>query len=189
MLLQGADLAALPAKLLICILRGGAVSLGLRLHHVLECTSMSKVVVSLLAASALATTAGAARAPAPSDSRVTPEAAVLAYCGAWSITDGSARDRQLARVWAANGVYMDPEPTLARGLAGLSDAIAEFQKHYPGNRFRCSAPQMDHRSMRVSWVRLGPDGRELSQGMDFYDLALDGRISRIVGFFGAPPAP
>jgi hypothetical protein len=29
----------------------------------------------------------------------------------------------------------------------------------------------------------------LTQGMDFYDLTPDGRIGRVVGFFGAPPAP
>lgn len=148
---------------------------------------MSKFVVSLLAACALASTATATRAAAHSDLRVTPDAAVIAYCAAWSVTDRSTRDRQLARVWAADGVYMDPEPTFAAGLAALSNAIAQFQKHYPGNRFRCSAPQMDHRSMRVSWIRLGADGKPLSQGMDFYDLAPDGRIRRVVGFFGAPP--
>ena len=150
---------------------------------------MSKVVVSLLAAGLLAGTTGATSAATPSGARVTPEAAVVAYCSAWSITDRSTRDRLLASVWTENGVYMDPEPTLAAGLAALSDTIAEFQHDYPGNRFQCSAPQMDHRSMRVSWFRLGPDGKQLSQGMDFYDLAPDGRISRVVGFFGAPPAP
>jgi len=152
-------------------------------------THMSKLVVSLLTAGALASAAVATRAAAKSDLRVTPEAAVVAYCAAWNTTERSTRDRLLARVWAANGVYMDPEPTLAAGRAALSDAIAKFQHDYPGNRFRCSAPQMDHRSMRVSWVRLGPDGKQLGQGMDFYDLAPDGRISRIVGFFGPPPTP
>lgn len=151
-------------------------------------TPMSKLVVSLLAAGALASTAGAMRAPAQSDLRLTPEAAVVGYCAAWSTTDRGARDRLLARVWAANGVYSDPEPTLAVGGAALSAAIAQFQRDYPGNRFQCSAPQMDHRSMRVSWLRLGPDGKPLAQGMDFYDLAPDGRIGRVVGFFGAPPA-
>jgi hypothetical protein len=43
--------------------------------------------------------------------------------------------------------------------------------------------------MRVSWILLRPDGMQLTEGMDFYDLAPDGRISRAVGFFGAPPAP
>ena len=150
---------------------------------------MSKFVVSLLAVIVLASTAAATRAAAQPELRVTPVAAVTGYCAAWSITDRRARDHLLARVWAADGVYMDPEPTLAAGLAALSDAIADFQHHYPGNRFRCSAPQMDHRSMRVSWIRVGRDGKALSQGMDFYDLAADGRISRVVGFFGSPPTP
>lgn len=150
---------------------------------------MSKLAVSLLAVVALANAAMAAPAAAPADLRVTPEAAITGYCAAWNTTDRSTRDRLLARVWAADGVYMDPEPTLAAGRAALSDAIADFQHHYPGNRFRCSAPQMDHRSMRVSWIRLGPDGKSLGQGMDFYDLGSDGRISRIVGFFGPPPTP
>lgn len=128
MLLQGADMAALPAELLICILPELPYRSSSVCTMFWKITSMSKVVVSLLAAGALASTAVAMRAAAQPKLRVTPQAAVVAYCGAWSITDRSTRDRQLARVWAADGVYMDPEPTLARGLAGLSDAIAEFQK-------------------------------------------------------------
>jgi hypothetical protein len=31
------------------------------------------------------------------------------------------------------------------------------------------------------------NGMQLAQGMDFYELAPDGRIRRVVGFFGAPP--
>lgn len=150
---------------------------------------MSKLVVSLLAAGVLASTAVAMRAATQSDLRITPEAAVVAYCAPWNTTDRSARDGLLARVWAVAGVYIDPEPTLAVGRAALGDAIAEFQQHYPGDRFRCGAPQTHHRAIRVSWIRLGPDGKQLAQGMDFHDLAPDGRISRVVGFFGAPPAP
>lgn len=41
----------------------------------------------------------------------------------------------------------------------------------------------------MSWILLGPGGAQLTQGMDFYDLAPDGRIIRVVGFFGAPPTP
>ena len=128
----------------------------------------------------------AAAQPKP---RLTPDAVVVAYCAAWNTTDRRARDRLLARVWAANGVYSDPEPTFVTGRAALSNEIAQFQQDYPGNRFRCSAPQIHHRFMRVSWVRVGPDGKPLGEGMDFYDLAPDGRISQVVGFFGAPPAP
>jgi hypothetical protein len=119
---------------------------------------------------------------------LTPDSAVTNYCAAWSVADRAARDRLLARVWAADGVYSDPEPTLAKGRAGLSNTIADFQRHYPGAHFRCSAPQMHHRAMRVTWILLRPDGTQVTHGVDIYDMARDGRIQRIVGFFGDPPA-
>jgi hypothetical protein len=117
-----------------------------------------------------------------------PDAAVTGYCAAWSITDRSARDRMLERVWAADGVYSDPDPTFATGRAALSEVIAVFQRHYPGTHFRCSAPQLHHRFMRVTWILLKADGGQVTHGVDFYDMARDGRIQRIVGFFGEPPA-
>lgn len=119
---------------------------------------------------------------------VKPEVAVNDYCAAWSVTGRGDRDRMLGKVWAANGVYSDPEPTYAIGVKGLSDAIGEFQRHYPGAHFRCSQPQKHHRFMRVTWVLLRSDGTQVTHGVDFYDMAQDGRIQRIVGFFGDPPA-
>jgi hypothetical protein len=41
--------------------------------------------------------------------------------------------------------------------------------------------------MRTTWVYLNPDGSEIEHGMDFSELAADGRIRRVVGFFGDPP--
>ncbi|HEX4710904.1 nuclear transport factor 2 family protein, partial [Phenylobacterium sp.] len=82
---------------------------------------------------------------------LTPDSAVADYCAAWNAPDRETRDRLLARVWAADGIYSDPEPTLAAGRAALSDAIADFHRHYPGARFRCSAPQAHHNVMRVTW--------------------------------------
>ena len=56
-----------------------------------------------------------------------------------------------------------------------------------GARFRCSAPQTHRRAMRVAWIFLRPDKTEVAHGMDFHELAADGRIRRVTGFFGAPP--
>jgi hypothetical protein len=137
-------------------------------------------------AGGIALLAGAATAqPAP---HLTPQAAIDDYCAAWSVTDRSARDRLLARVWAADGVYSDPSPTLATGRAALSETIAQFQHQYPGSHFRCSAPQAHHSFMQVTWILLAADGKPISHGVDFYDMARDGRIQRIVGFFGDRPA-
>jgi hypothetical protein len=118
---------------------------------------------------------------------LTPDSAVSDYCAAWSTPDRGVRDRLLARVWAPDGVYSDPEPTLAKGRAALSDAIAAFQRQYPGTHFQCSAPQMHHSAMRATWILLRPDGSQVTHGMDVYDMARDGRIQSVVGFFGDPP--
>jgi hypothetical protein len=138
---------------------------------------------------ALASAAVAAHAPASARPTLAPQAAVTGYCAAWNTTDAKERDDLLARVWAKDGVYSDPEPTLAVGRKALSDAIVVFHHSYPGAYFRCSAPQAHHRWMRVTWIALKPDGKELTHGVDFYDMAPDGRIQRVVGFFGDPPKP
>ncbi|HEX7981794.1 MAG TPA: hypothetical protein VF461_24525 [Gemmatimonadaceae bacterium] len=49
---------------------------------------------------------------------------------------------------------------------------------------------------RLGWLADGnvrvtpicPDKTEVARGMDFFELAEDGRIRRVTGFFGAPPA-
>jgi hypothetical protein len=119
---------------------------------------------------------------------LSPALTVTDYCNAWSVTDRAARERLLARVWAPDGAYSDADTPLSKGVSGLSDVIAEFQRHYPGTHFRCSAPQQHHSFMRVTWILLKPDGSPVTHGVDIYDMAPDGQIRRIVGFFGDPPA-
>jgi hypothetical protein len=144
------------------------------------------VKLPLFIISVLGATAGAASAgPA---TPLTPAAAVDGHCAAWNTPDRAERDRLLRRVFASDGVYSDPTPTYVRGRAALSDAIARFQRDYPGARFRCSAPQIHHRSMRVTWVLRRADGTVETEGTDFYELGPDGLIRSVTGFFGPPPA-
>jgi hypothetical protein len=119
---------------------------------------------------------------------VRPAAVVAGHCAAWNTTERAHRDILLRRVFARDGVYSDPTPTYVTGRAALSDAIANFQRQYRGARFRCSAPQTHHRAMRVSWLLVGAYGKVVTQGMDFYELAPDGLIRRVTGFFGPPPS-
>jgi hypothetical protein len=118
---------------------------------------------------------------------LTPDSAVIVYCAAWNTENKAERDRLLARVWTPDGVYSDPNPTRTVGRAALSDTIAALQHRYPGARFRCSAPQVHHSTARTTWLFRKPDGSEIARGMDFFELAEDGRIRRVTGFFGAPP--
>ena len=144
---------------------------------------------SLLVALALGTVLCVAAAGPIAAQRgvLSPEPTVEAYCRAWGTADRADRDRLLARVWAPDGTYTDPESTVVKGRKALSDEIANFLRAYPGGHFRCSSPQVHHRAMRVAWVLLRADGTQWSQGMDFGELAADGRIRRIVGFFGPLP--
>jgi hypothetical protein len=147
---------------------------------------LGAALLSAMAAIATANIATAAdSAPPPA---LTPAEAVAGHCAAWNTTVPAERDRLLRRVLAQDSVYNDPAPTYATGPAALSAVIADFQRHNPGARFRCSAPQVHHGAMRVSWLLVGPDGKVITPGMDFYELSKDGRIHRITGFFGPPPA-
>jgi hypothetical protein len=143
--------------------------------------SAASLSAILLALTSTATIAAPAR-------HLTPAAAVAGHCAAWNTTDRAKRDILLKRVFARDGVYSDPTPTYVTGRAALSKEIASFQRQYPGARFRCSAPQIHHNAMRVSWLLRDRDGKVVTEGMDFYELAPDGLIRRVTGFFGPPPA-
>ena len=141
--------------------------------------------VGILLAASIAT-AAPARDQGPA-TKLSAVAAVEGHCAAWNTTDHAKRDLLLKQVFAEDGVYSDPTPTFVTGRAALSKEIASFQRQYPGARFRCSAPQAHHSALRVSWLLLRPDGTVLTQGMDFYELAPNGLIRRVTGFFGPPP--
>ena len=140
----------------------------------------SAIVLGAIAIGAV-TTRVAAQQSKPS---LSPDSAVVLYCGAWNSVDRAVRDRLLAEVWTPDGEYSDSNPTLTVGRAALSDTIAALQKRYPGARFHCSAPQRHHRFMRTTWIFLRPDKSEVARGEDFFELAADGRIRRVTGFFG-----
>jgi hypothetical protein len=122
--------------------------------------------------------------------RLMGEKAVLAYCQAWATTKPEARLALLERCWAADGVYQDPQ-SRAEGRDGLAALIAGFHARRPGARILLtSGIDGHHGSVRFRWVLLGPDGAAMSEGFDIGELAEDGRLRRITGFFGPfPEAP
>jgi hypothetical protein len=58
----------------------------------------------------------------------------------------------------------------------------------PGNRIELASGVDEHDGLlRFGWRMLGPDGAVALGGMDFGELDADGRLKRIVGFFGPMP--
>ncbi|MBI1885935.1 MAG: nuclear transport factor 2 family protein [Chloroflexi bacterium] len=119
---------------------------------------------------------------------VTTQGIVEGYGGAWNETDEGARRRLLEKCWADGGTYTDPQ-SHAEGRDALSALIGGFQQQMPGARIEAtSGADVHHNVLRFTWKLLGPQGNTVMEGVDFGELDGDGRIKRIVGFFGPPPA-
>lgn len=115
------------------------------------------------------------------------EEIVDAHLAAYCEPDAAQRMTIIRNVWSLEGRLIDP-PFETRGHAGISDQAATLLAHYPGHRFeRSTAVDAHHNVLRYGWRLLSPAGAAVVEGTDILDLDVDGRIARIVGFFGAQP--
>ena len=111
---------------------------------------------------------------------------VTAYCAAWNETDEAKRTALLERSWADDGVYGDPTATV-EGRAALIAHIGGFQSMMPGHTIDIESGVDTYGTVfRFAWV-MRNGGDVALEGIDFGELAADGRIRRIVGFFGPFP--
>ena len=119
---------------------------------------------------------------------VTTADIVADYGAAWNETDAAKRRALLERCWSDDGLYCDPLLDI-RGREALSDAIAGMHAQQPGATIvLTSGIDQHHNQVRFAWDFVGADGKVSISGIDAGELAPDGRITRIVGFWGAPPA-
>jgi hypothetical protein len=106
------------------------------------------------------------------------------YCQAWSEPDAQRRAQLLAQVWSEGATYTDPT-VHAAGSGELLAHIAQVVARRPGARIvRTSAVDEHHGLARFSWRLIEADGTLRPEGIDFVELSADGRIGRIIGFFG-----
>jgi len=113
---------------------------------------------------------------------------VNAYGAAWLEADADARRALLGIAWSDNGTYQDPTADVA-GRGALVAHIGGFHQSMPGAQILItSAVDHHHSKIRFTWKMLGADGAVAMEGVDFGELADDGRIAKIVGFFGSPKA-
>jgi hypothetical protein len=90
-------------------------------------------------------------------------------------------------------------PTGARGFAvsaqqvpsqpDLDETVRVYCAHLqkrPGTQILCSFADLHHGMLRFTWKMVGADGKTLIEGIDFGEVAADGTLKKIVGFFGQP---
>jgi SnoaL-like domain len=107
------------------------------------------------------------------------------YLAGWNETDPQRRTAIVERVWATGGRLIDP-PLAATGRDEISEMAATLQSQFPDHRFvRASTIDEHHNHFRFAWDLVAADGSVTLSGLDVGELADDGTIARITGFFGA----
>ena len=114
--------------------------------------------------------------------------AVTQYMAAWNAPEAASRQALLAQCWSDSGVYLDPRTALT-GRDDLARHIATVQAARPGARLEfISGIDVHHHVVRFLWRLVRADGSCGDVSIDFGEVGPDGRLVRMVGFFGAPPA-
>lgn len=112
------------------------------------------------------------------------QSVVDAYFEMWNTEDEAARLDAVRRAWTEDARYVDPLLE-ADGHEQLVTMVAGVHGHYPGHRFRrTSAIDAHHDQVRFAWELVAPDGTITVGGIDVGELAADGKLRRITGFFG-----
>ncbi len=124
--------------------------------------------------------------PATSDETdVRPLSATIdGYFSCWNTVDAAERRRLVEAIWTAEARNVDPVLD-ATGHDGLTAMFAGFHDTYAGHSFRPLGGAEEHHGIaRWGWEMIDPDGNVVLDGIDVAMIA-DGRISYLVGFFGA----
>ena len=112
------------------------------------------------------------------------ETIVDSHLAAYCEPDAGTRLSVFSEVWNRGGRLVDP-PLESSGHQGMSDQAAALLQQFPGHRFvRTTAVDQHHEFARYGWALRNAMGQEVLEGMDFVTLDVDGRIMKIVGFFG-----
>ena len=112
---------------------------------------------------------------------------VDSYIAGLNEADATRRAELVRTAWAEDAKFWDPlaEATGHEQIAGLADVAAQM---FPGARFaRTSGIDTHHDFVRFGWALQGADGAAIVEGIDVGIVGDDGRLTRIVAFFGDVP--
>lgn len=106
------------------------------------------------------------------------------YFAMWRETDESARAALVVRAFTPDGRHVDPSAD-ANGHLELNQMVTGIHALYPGFTIeRTTGIDQHGDQIRFGWKVLQADGSLLVEGIDVGELAEDGRLRRIAGFWG-----
>lgn len=107
------------------------------------------------------------------------------YCRAWNEPNAVHRRAILEAVFSEAATYTDPTVD-ALEIEALVWHIGTMLVRRPGAKIiRASSVNEHHGFAQFAFQVLQADGVLLREGIDFVDLTFEGKIRRIVGFFGS----
>ena len=113
-----------------------------------------------------------------------------AYGKAWNERDSATRLRLVEKAWTENGSYVDPTmETRVVGREAFADMVGHFLGGRSGEYFEPMAwlaSDQHHGYLQMRWHFCSPGGLQFA-GVDFGELAPDGRLQRVTGFFAFEP--
>lgn len=116
---------------------------------------------------------------------------IAAWEAAWSEPDDIARRRRLEHALVDNAVWVGSAPIGKReGIDEINAFLGAFlpERSPDGRIVNTSAVEELHGFLRYTWTIYSGEAIEL-EGMDVAEAAPDGRLCKIVTFFGLTPGP
>jgi uncharacterized protein YndB with AHSA1/START domain len=109
------------------------------------------------------------------------------YFNTWNERDADRRLALAENTWTPDARYVDPQADVT-GPAAFSDLADSVHNLAPDHTFRLtSAVEQHHNQLRFAWEMVSPAGDVILSGIDLGQVADDGRLAAITGFFGAIP--
>jgi len=113
---------------------------------------------------------------------------VETYLEMWRTTDGDERATLVSQTFTDDGRHVDQHAD-ATGHAELAEMIAGVHAGFPGfTMARTSGTDRFGDQLRFAWELRGADGALIVAGLDVGEVAPDGRLRRVTGFWGDLPA-
>lgn len=107
------------------------------------------------------------------------------YDQAWNATDAGELRRLLEGSVTDDCELVDPRGRF-QGREGVVERITGFSQRFPGSRVSITTSVDEHNGFaRYGWRIVDADGKPILEGIDVVERADDGRLQRIVMFFGA----
>lgn len=114
-----------------------------------------------------------------------PTTVVDTYLSAYGEPDPARRAELIEQAFVPDASLVDP-PLTGEAHEGIDAMAHALQQQFAGHTFRwVSTVEAHHNAVRYAWELVDGDGTVAVAGMDVGQLADDGRLVCVTGFFGA----